>query len=335
MKQKILALTLTLVLIAALFTACSGTKEHVGGGIDDGVLRIVCTTFPQYDWVRSILGDKLADAEVTYLQDSGADLHSYQATAEDFVRIQEADLFIYVGGASDDWVEKALADAPYAETLNLIAALGDAAKIEEAVEGAEAEEEEEEEEYDEHVWLSLKNAKILVKATEEKIAQLDPANADVYLKNAKAYSEELNALDKEYAAAVNKAPIKELLFADRFPFRYLCDDYSIRAYAAFSGCSAETEVSTETIATLVRILDDRRLPVVVVTEASDGRIARTLFENSQVKSADSTVVMNSLQSVTGDKVAAGTTYLGLMRENLEALKTALGTGENNNGTVDM
>lgn len=334
MKKKILALSLALVLIAALFTACSGPKEHIGGGIDDGVLRIVCTTFPQYDWVRNILGEKLADAEVTYLQDSGADLHSYQATAEDFVRIQEADLFIYVGGVSDDWVEKALADAPYAETVNLITALGDAAKIEEEVEGAQ-EEEEEEEEYDEHVWLSLKNAKILVKAIQEKLSELEPANADVYLKNAKVYGEALNELDKEYAAAVNKAPVKELLFADRFPFRYLCDDYSIRAYAAFSGCSAETEVSTETIATLVKILDDRKLPVVVVTEASDGKIARTLFENSTLHLTDTVVVMDSLQSVTGDKVAAGTTYLGLMRENLEALKTALETGENNNGTVDM
>ena len=335
MNKKVFAVLLSVLLALALFASC-GKQEtaRVGGGIDDGVLKIVCTTFPQYDWVRQILGDEAANAEVTYLQDSGADLHSYQATAEDFVKIQEADLFIYVGGTSDDWVPKALRDAPYAETVNLIEALGANAKIEEAVEGA-MEEEEEEEEYDEHVWLSLKNAQLLVGAITDKLKALDPDHADTYVANAKAYSMELSQLDSEYAALVAKAKVKTLLFADRFPFRYLCDDYGLKAYAAFSGCSAETEVSTETIAALVKALDDNKLPAVVMTEASDGKIARTLFENSTVKPTDTVVIMNSLQSVTGERAAAGETYLGVMRQNLTALQTALGMGEKGNGTVDM
>ncbi|MBR5409406.1 MAG: zinc ABC transporter substrate-binding protein [Clostridia bacterium] len=336
MTKKITALALVLLLAAALFAGCGGGEaEHIGGGVDDGVLKIVCTTFPQYDWTRQILGDKLADAEVTYLQDSGADLHSYQATASDFVKIQEADLFVYVGGESDDWVPKALRDAPYAETLDLLTALGENAKLEEAVEGAEEEEEEEEEAYDEHVWLSLKNAVILVNALAEKIAALDPENAEAYKANAAAYVKELEALDAEYAAATSKAKIHTLLFADRFPFRYLCDDYKIKAFAAFNGCSAETEVSTETIATLVKALDDNNLPAVAVTESSDMKIAKTLFENATVNKTQTIVVMNSLQSVTGDKAEKGVTYLGVMRENLTSLKAALGMGTNENGTVDM
>ena len=308
-------------------------------------LKIVATIFPEYDWVRQILGDEAKNAELTLLLDNGVDLHSYQPTADDIAKISECDLFIYVGGESDGWVKDALKEGknPDRKVINLLEALGNNTKEEEVVEGMQAEEEEHEStaagesaaagesseaeeeegpEYDEHVWLSLRNARELCETIAEDLKSLDSAHASVYDANLKKYEGELDALDQQYQQAIDAAGNKTLLFGDRFPFRYLVDDYGIKYYAAFVGCSAETEASFETVSFLAKKMDELGLKHVMTIEGPDKKIAATIIENTQDKNQD-VLALNSMQSVTTKDIEGGETYLGVMRQNLEVLKKAL------------
>ena len=289
-------------------------------------ISIVTTIFPEYDWVREILGDKADSAEITMLLDKGVDLHSYQPTADDLIKISDCDLFVYVGGESDGWVDDALKSAANRDrkVINLLEVLGDSVKEEETVEGMQEEEEDhEEKEYDEHVWLSLKNAKTLVDAISAALQELDPGNKDTYAANADAYGQKLSALDAEYQKAVSAGTYKTLLFGDRFPFRYLVDDYGLSYYAAFAGCSAESEASFETVSFLARKVDEGKLPCVLTIEGKNHKIAETIVQNTAGKN-QKILTMDSMQSTTAQDVANGTTYLSLMAKNLDVLKEALG-----------
>ena len=200
------------------------------------------TIFPEYDWVRQIAGEEADQMDITMLLDNGVDLHSYQPTAEDIMKVSDCDLFVYVGGESDAWVDDALKQAKNKDmqVVNLLDVLGNSAKEEEVIEGMEPEEEEEggeeeEPEYDEHVWLSVKNAEVLSKAIADALKKADPDHKDIYQENASAYSEKLKDLDAKYQEVVDGASQKTLLFGDRFPFRYLVDDYGLSYYAALVG----------------------------------------------------------------------------------------------------
>lgn len=306
-------------------------------------ISVVTTIFPIYDWVREIAGDS-GDVEITMLLDNGVDLHSYQPTAADIMKVATCDAFVYVGGESDEWVEDALAESvnPDMAVLNLVEAMGDDIKIEEIVEGMEHEHEEHEheeeehdedaedhehdheheEEADEHVWLSLRNAQKLVKAIADTLAVADPANGDAYQGNAAAYIARLSALDAEYTAAVDGADFDTVLFGDRFPFRYLADDYGLNYYAAFTGCSAESEASFETVVFLAGKVDELGLTTVLTIEGDNHRIAETIVENTQAKNAQ-VLAMDSMQGTTGEAVKNGVTYLGIMEANLDVLRQAL------------
>ena len=293
-------------------------------------ISIVTTIFPEYDWVREILGDKAEDADVTMLLDNGVDLHSYQPTADDIIKISDCDLFIYVGGESNGWVEDALKEATNKnmQVINLLDALGSSVKEEEVVEGMEADEEEAEDEedgpeYDEHVWLSLKNATVLCEAISDALQQIDPGNKEAYIANTAAYAQKLSALDADYQAAVDAATYKTVLFGDRFPFRYLVDDYGLSYYAAFVGCSAETEASFETITFLAGKADELDLPCVLTIEGTQHKIAETIVQNTAKKN-QKVLTVDSMQSTTSKDVANGTTYLSVMKQNLSVLKEALG-----------
>ena len=237
-------------------------------------------------------------------------------------------MFIYVGGESDGWVEDALKEATNKEmqVINLLDVLGEQVKEEEVVEGMEAEEEESEDEnepeYDEHVWLSLKNAETLCNAITDALEEIDPANKDAYATNAASYLEKLAALDGEYQTVVDNAARKTVLFGDRFPFRYLVDDYGLSYYAAFAGCSAETEASFETISFLAGKVDELRLPCVLTIEGAQHKIAETIVQNTAEKN-QSILTLDSMQSTTSTDVANGTTYLSVMESNLDVLKQAL------------
>lgn len=331
--KKITAL-LALLMLGGALAGCG--KQNDTNKTDK--LSIVTTIFPEYDWVRTVLGDKADNAEVTMLLDNGIDLHSYQPTADDIVKISDCDLFLYVGGESDGWVDDALKNATNKnmKVINLLDVLGDSVKTEEVVEGMQETEHdhdhdhskevstfEDEEEKDEHVWLSLKNAEVLVNAISKSLQELDPDNKDTYAANAAAYIEKLSALDGEYQAAVDAATYKTVVFGDRFPFRYLVDDYGLRYYAAFVGCSAETEASFETVSFLAKKVDELKLPCVLTIEGAQHKIAETIVQNTAEKN-QKVLTMDSLQSTSSKDVANGTTYLSVMEKNLSVLKEALG-----------
>lgn len=332
MKQRITAFLLLIAMLLGM-AGCGNTQNAKEP--NEASLQIVTTIFPLYDWTREILGDNPAGAEVTMLLDNGVDLHSFQPTSEDILKISTCDLFLYVGGESDEWVEDALKEAtnPDMIVLNLLDLLGDAVKEEEVVEGMEAEEEEEdgeEPEYDEHVWLSLRNAKVLCDAITEALGTLDPDHAEVYRQNNADYQSELEALDRDYQDAVDQAELRTVLFGDRFPFRYLADDYGLTYYAAFAGCSAETEASFETVIFLAQKVDELSLPAVLTIEGTDHRIAQTIVENTAEKNRE-ILTLDSMQSTTAKDVQAGASYLSIMRENLgilgKALKTEVNTAD--------
>ena len=326
-KNKIFlaALAVITLFFGATFATAKAKKQQKSAS-----LKIVTTIFPEYDWVREILGENSADAHITLLLDNGVDLHSYQPTVQDIAQISDCDVFVYVGGESDKWVSDALKNArnKNMRVVNLLEALGDKVREEEIVEGMQAEEEEESEdgeeeaEYDEHVWLSLRNAQILVKEIAAQIAKADSAHARIYTANAEAYCKRLDALDKKYSAMVNNAHTKTVLFGDRFPFRYLADDYGLRYFAAFVGCSAETEASFETIAFLAKKLNELGLSAVCQIESGNGRIAKTIIQTAKAKNVN-IITLDSLQSTTSRDIKKGTTYEGAMSKNLDALAAAL------------
>lgn len=335
--KKLIALLLCLLTVGAL-AGCGG-KDAPAAGVDantnaDDQLRIVTTIFPEYDWVREILGDKAGDTELTMLLDNGVDLHSYQPSAEDMLTIADCDLFIYVGGESDSWVDDALRFTANdnRKIIKLLDVLGERAKEEEMVEGMEEEADEhadehddenhEEHAYDEHVWLSLKNAETLCSAIAGTLGELDPANKAVYDANLAAYTQKLKDMDSAYQQAVDAAARKTVLFGDRFPFRYLADDYGLRYYAAFVGCSAETEASFETVTFLAQKVDELQLPRVLTIEGTKHKIAETVVANTAEKNQE-VVAMDSMQAIMSDDVANGVTYLGVMEKNLDVLKAAL------------
>lgn len=320
--KKIVSLILALIVSVAFFAGCSNAPKQ-----DNGKFSVVTTIFPEYDWVSNITSGA-GDVELTLLLDNGADLHSYQPTADDIIKISNCDMFIYVGGESDKWVDDALKGAVNKDmvVVNLLDLLGSKVKQEETVEGMQAEEEEgegeDEEEYDEHVWLSLKNAASLCGQISDKLCEADPENKELFSKNTEDYLKKLNELDAKYSSVREDAKYTTLLFADRFPFRYLTDDYKLNYYAAFTGCSAESEASFETVAFLAKKLSELKLPAVMTIDKSDKKIAKTVVETSDQK--DTPILeMNSMQSVTEKDVLDGATYLGIMESNLEVLTKAI------------
>jgi len=325
--KRYTAILLALILPAVILFGCGQSPQQE----ETNKLSIVCTIFPQYDWARQILGDQAGNVNLALLFNNRADLHNYQPSVPDIAMISTCDLFIYVGGESDGWVDDALAQAsnPDMLAINLLEELGDAAKEEEFLEGMEENhdhdddhDDEDKVDYDEHVWLSLKNAQVFCAAIADALAALDPVNAGVYQDNLAGYSAKLSALDAEYQAAMDAAQMKSLLFADRFPFRYLVDDYDLTYDAAFAGCSAETEASFDSIARLAKRVDEWGLHTVMVTESADQSIARTVIDSTAGKNQQ-ILVLDAMQSVTMNDLQGGTTYLSIMKSNLAVLIEAL------------
>ncbi len=345
--NKLSALVLS---FALLMTSAFG----LAAAAEEKKLSVVTTIFPVYDWVREVVGGN-ENVEITMLLDSGVDLHSYQPTASDIMKIAACDVFICNGGESDEWVADALAEAvnPDMIAVSLLETLGDGAKAEELVEGMEHSHGEDgdhdhdddhddhddhdehddhddhdehghshEEELDEHIWLSLRNAQKLVRTIAGALGQADPAHADAYSGNADAYIEKLAELDARYTAVTESAAYSTLIFGDRFPFRYLADDYGLAYFAAFSGCSAETEASFQTILFLAQKVNELHLPAVLTIEGANHKIAETVIQATDSKDRK-LLVLNSMQGVTAADVQAGAGYLGIMESNLEVLKEAL------------
>ena len=375
------------IFVAALFSLVACNDNPKSKIAKDHKISIITTIYPEYAWTKEILGTRTDSVNLTLLIKNGIDLHSYKPTAHDVAKIASADMVIYVGGESDEWIKDALTASPKKGRveINLMEALGDRVKAEEIVEGMQAEDEhhhehaeehkhehhdehaeehehehhkehaeehkhehhkehaeehehehhdehaevhehhhhDEDVENDEHVWLSLKNAEILVKKIAEELSKIDAAHASAYKQNAEAYIAQIQSLDAEYRTAVESAARKTVLFGDRFPFRYLVDDYGIKYYAAFVGCSAESEASFETIAFLAGKMDSESLPSIFIIENGNDKIAKAVLAASK-KSQDAQILtINSMQSITEKQINDGINYISLMRANLENLKKAL------------
>lgn len=329
-----------MMMLVILFAGCAS-----GGGPaaeEGGKIQILCTSFPLYDWTRQIAEGCEDSMEVSLLMDQGTDPHNYQPTAEDILRISESDIIVYVGGESDLWMEDVLAAIPAErrerqQYLNMMEILGSALREEEPIEGmqgnlggqayGEAETEEghtEEAEYDEHIWLSVRNASVCVQAIAAAVMDIDPDQNDnqTMAENAERYLAELESLDGQYEAMVSEAPLDRVLFADRFPFLYLMKDYGLEYDAAFPGCSTETEASFETVIFLAGRLEEYDLPAVLVMEDGNRRMAETIIANTADKD-QKILALNSMQSVTAADIGQGVTYLSVMQENLAVLRTAL------------
>ncbi|MDR1144275.1 MAG: metal ABC transporter substrate-binding protein [Spirochaetaceae bacterium] len=309
MKQPFFAAAILIVL--GIFTGCE-KKPEPGQNIS-----VVTTIFAPYDFVRAIAGDR---AEVTMLLKPGAESHSYEPTPQDIISIRNSDIFIYVGGESDEWVDQVLESMDDAEMR--IITLMDCVDLveEEIVEGMEEEEEEEEGiAYDEHVWTSPANAKRMVEKISAALSDADPDNAGFYRANTDAYIGELDALDAAFRSVTDQAKRRTLVFGDRFPFRYFTDAYDLSYFAAFPGCSTETECSAATVAFLIDKVKAEQIPVVFHIEFSNGSIADTICEATEARKR----MLHSAHNVSRDELAAGTTYLDIMNRNAEVLREAL------------
>lgn len=313
--RRALALLLCLGLLALALAGCGN-----GGGstaTDDVKLSVVATIFPVWDWTRNVLGDDPAGPELRLLLSDGVDMHSFQPGVEDLVTISSCDLLIYVGGESDQWIEDALAESvnPNQRALSLLEVLGDSALAEELREGMQGEADGAP---DEHIWLSPRFAETLTGAIAEALSALDPARSEVYRANAETYQAELVPL-AERCAAIAGSPGGCLLVADRFPFRYLTEDCGLDYYAAFSGCSAETGASFETVTFLAERLEALGLRAVCVTESPVPGVAEAVLRAAGDARAE-IVTLDSLQSVTREQIAAGTTYAAVMEGNLDVIE---------------
>lgn len=334
--KKFAAFVMVVFAVALALTACG--MDSNAKSLANKKVSVVATIYPQYDWLKNILGEYADKVDLKLLIKNGTDLHSYKPSAQDIASIANADLVVYVGGESDEWIEKALEATPKAGRMqvNLMKVLGDRVKEEEVVEGMQAEKEAEEHEgehhhhehaeepeNDEHIWLSLKNAQVLVKNLAESVAKIDSANAPVYRANAIIYASKLHDLDWAYDSTVSNASQKTILFGDRFPFRYMVDDYGIKYYAAFVGCSAESEASFETVAFLAGMMDSLSLPVIFTIDGSRSNVALAVRNASKNSKSVPVLQLNSMQSVTDEQIRSGVDYMSIMKSNLETLKKGL------------
>ena len=335
--KKIIYMFGTLVLGTALLLGCGAQTTPIEEGADK--VSVVCTTFPQYDWVMNLLGDAAETVEVSLLVKNSSDIHNYQPSAQDMIAMKEADLFLYVGGESDSWVKDLMkADVTLSDkSVSLVAALGDAALVEEIVEGMEHDhdhgnsfqqapgeaEDHDSETLDEHVWLSLENAEILCQYISGRLQKLAPDEAAMIAESTATYVKELHELGVEYQSMVDESGHNALIFGDRFPFRYLTEDYELEYYAAFAGCNAEVEAGFDTIIGLAEKVDELEVPCVLVIDGSDKSLAEAILQAAG-KSDKEILTLDSMQSVSWEDILQGSNYLDIMKANLKVLRKALG-----------
>lgn len=275
-------------------------------------LQIVCATFPAYDFARETAGEK---ADVSLLIKPGAEVHSYEPTPKDVMRIQEADLFICNGGEGEEWLESLVSDS-----MNVVRMMDCVETVvEEEKEGMYIRGEEEEEELDEHVWTSPVNAALITREICSRLCEIDEVNTEYYTARCDAYTAQLAELDAEFHRVADNAPHKTIVFADRFPMRYFTREYGLEYFAAFPGCSSETEPSAKTVAFLIDRVREEKLPAVLYMEFSNEKMADVICEDTGCKK----LPFYSAHNVTAEQFEAGVTYLDLMRTNLETLKEAL------------
>lgn len=316
--KKIITILMTLAIFAGVLSGCAVKNQSAAK------YTVLCSVFAEYEWAREIAaGDE--DTEVKLLGGKGVDLHNYQPTIKDVAEISKCDMFVYVGGISDGWVKNVLENKTNKnmKVVRLFDVLSSRLKEEEEGDDhADHDHDHDETEYDEHLWLSIKNAAIASEKIKEQLSAMNPDKSELYESNFRAYKEKLDALDSAFAAAVASAKVKTIVFADRFAFRYMTEDYGIEYYAAFPGCSSQSEISPAKIVDLAKKIDSLSLKCVAILADSKEDAARSVIEKTKDKN-QKIVKFDSMQSVSAKDVEGGKTYLSAMESNLNALKTAL------------
>jgi zinc transport system substrate-binding protein len=309
--RKISCIVISLLILLCGFSSC---KELTAA---DKGFNIVTTGFAPYDFARQIAAGK---ANLTMLLSPGAESHSYDPSPQDIIKIQKSKVFIYVGGESDAWVDKILASIDTSKVKNIT--LMDCVELveEETVDGMQAESEEEEgTAYDEHVWTSPRNAELIVQKISEALCELDAENAEEYKKNTAEYIEKLKGLDSKLKAVVAEGLRKTIIFGDRFPFRYFAEAYGLTYYAAFPGCSTETEPSAATVKFLIDKVKAEKIPVVFHIEMGNEKMTRVISEATGAK----VLQLHACHNISRDDFKNGVSYLDIMEKNAEALREAL------------
>lgn len=317
--KRLFSLLLAGMMLLGGLSGCSAPAEQEEG------LSVVATIFPQYDFARQVMG---GSEGLTMLLRPGQEVHSYEPTPQDIIAIQNCDLFIYVGGKSDAWIEDVLdgmdtSDMVILSLMDVVDPLEE--DTENVLENPEEHNHEEdgthlhEEEYDEHVWTSPKNAMLITQAICDALCEIDPDNAGQYQANTADYLTQLEALDAAFREVIGDAQRDTLFFGDRFPLLYFVREYGLNYYAAFPGCASETEPSAATVAKLIDLVREEAAPVVYQIELSNGNIARSIADSSGAR----VETFYTCHNITRDDFNAGETYLSLMRRNVDSLKEAL------------
>ena len=313
--KSITRITALLTAVATALCLCSCASQNEADNKDSQKLKIISTVFPPYDLARQIAGD---NADISILLPPGSESHTYEPTAKEIIEIQNCDIFLYIGGENEQWAEKIISSnkSDSVKTVKLI----DCVKtLEEADLHEEEHEEEHSHETDEHIWTSPKNEQLMLTAVYDAICEADPENKAVYTKNKDSYNEQLTELDKAYKEAVGNAKNKTIIMADKFPFRYLAEEYGLDFYAAFSSCSDESEPSAAAMTSLISTIKELKIPVVYYLEFSSTKVADTLCSETGASS----LMLHSCHNVSKEDLDKGVTYVELMKQNLENLKTAL------------
>ncbi len=329
LKSKSLCILLAVCILASSFSLLSCAKDE-----DDGKISIVCTLFPQYDWIKNVtLGSD--NVELTLIIANGSDPHSYQPTAADVMTISNCDILVYVGGDSDEWVKKAVERSKNQGITEIVLTELEGMNLHNISSGSHSHDGHSHSEdshdghshsaLDEHVYLSLRNATTAVNEIAEILSDIDPENAELYSKNSQEYREKLGTLSSDIALSVGSVPEEErfILFADRFPFVYLLSDYGIHYSAAFEGCTTDVDANFDTVLRLIHEADEHNVKYIAVTESSDKSLAETVISSTKDKN-QKILTFNSMQAVSQKNIDQGTTYLSIMEENATTLKTALG-----------
>ncbi|MDR3321704.1 MAG: metal ABC transporter substrate-binding protein [Synergistaceae bacterium] len=316
-KFALLAAALVVISASALALAALASSSDAVPGVVDGRVNVVATIFPQYDFTRAVAADRV---NLSMLVRPGSEIHSFDPTPQDIISIRNADLFIYIGGESDAWVDEILEsiEASDMKILRLIDCVR--AVPEETVEGMQEEDGEEgEDELDEHIWTAPTNAMVFVQVIADALCDVDPGNADFYSANAERYIGDIASVDREIRDIVATAKRKKIVFGERFPFRYFTDLYGLKYSAAFPGCSTESDVSAATMAYLIRTVENEDIPVVYTLELSGGNIARAIAEQTGAEVR----VLHSCHNLTKSDFELGRTYVSIMRDNAESLRMGL------------
>lgn len=306
---------LSLLLCAALLFCFAACGQGDKADNENNKISIVCTLFPQYDFVREIAGDK---AEITLLLTPGTDSHSYDPSPADMVKINECDLFVYTGDMMEAWAKSIV--GTLGETVAVLNVSEELQLEKSDANHSDHSEDSHDHSVDPHIWTSPANSMEIVRRICAKLCEIDPINASFYKSNESSYLAKLEVLDANLRDLTGSAQQKTVVMCDRFAMLYFCEEYGLDYIAAFDSCTSNTEPSPAVIVKIVNEVKSKNIPAVFCAELSNRKVADAVAEQTGVQVLE----LHSCHNLSAEDFSADETYLTLMERNLSNLKTALG-----------